>query len=246
MTQVAYSDTVSGGLVAYLDSFQAQVAELITIDPGEYLDYRLKRLLLGNVQSIEGIQHLVQNCRDNDCKTYEECGAYLRKNSILIDSMKARKTPVRLMNVQDAQPEPISYDTSEKVTQLFHSVAMVEGIYPTYKMFALKTYRESLSIPDKIWAELEPMFKEKINEIRTKIRKQNTEQDSKPGSGKIPRQYPNIKPKESLINMVSSLATLDLNESDDDTDDEVIQSMSTFMVRSMPIDPPETKRSSSG
>jgi hypothetical protein len=33
MTQVAYSDTVPGGLIAYLDTFQAQVAELITIDP---------------------------------------------------------------------------------------------------------------------------------------------------------------------------------------------------------------------
>ena len=49
MTQVAYSETVPGGLVTYLDSFQAQVAELITIAPDEYLDYRLKRLLLSNV-----------------------------------------------------------------------------------------------------------------------------------------------------------------------------------------------------
>jgi hypothetical protein len=171
MTQVAYSDTVPGGLVAYLDSFQAQVAELITIDLREYSDYRLKRLLLGNVQSIEGIQHLVQNCRDDDCKTYKQCGSYLRKNSILIDSMKAKRTPVRLMNVQDDLPKPISYDTAEKVTQLFHSVASIEGVYPTYRMFSLKTYRESCSIPDKIWAELEPMFKKKINEIRAKVRK---------------------------------------------------------------------------
>ena len=28
MTQVAYSDTVPGGLVTYVDSFQAQIAEL--------------------------------------------------------------------------------------------------------------------------------------------------------------------------------------------------------------------------
>ena len=116
MTQVAYSETVPGGLVTYLDSFQAQVAELITIAPDEYLDYRLKRLLLSNVQSTEGIQHLVQNCRDDDCKTYEQCGAYLRKNSILIDSTKAKRSPIRLMDVQDSQPEPVSYNTAEKVT----------------------------------------------------------------------------------------------------------------------------------
>ena len=61
MTQVAYSDTAPGGLVTYLDSFQAQIAELITIAPEEYSDYRLKQLLLGNIQATEGIQHLVQN-----------------------------------------------------------------------------------------------------------------------------------------------------------------------------------------
>jgi hypothetical protein len=102
--------------------------------------------------------------------TYEQCTAYLRKNSILIDQIKTTKPPIRLLNAQEDQPNKSSqpsgkYDTMEKVTNLFHLVATTEGLTPTYRVFAMKSYRESLSIPDKIWVELYSVFKDKINKI---------------------------------------------------------------------------------
>ena len=95
------------------------------------------------------------------------------------------------------------------------------------------------------------MFKEKINEIRAKLRQDNAAKEATSTSGKIPKQYPNMKPKESpkesLIHMVSSLVSMDLNDSDNDTDDEAMQYTSSFMVRSFTsvnstsIDPPEIR-----
>ena len=39
LTQTKYSDITPGGLAGYLETFQANVAELITMDPTEYSDY---------------------------------------------------------------------------------------------------------------------------------------------------------------------------------------------------------------
>ena len=57
-----------------------------------------------------------------------------------------------------------------------------------------------------------------------------------------------MKPKEAVINMVSTLTDMDMNDCDDDTDDEAMQCTSAFMVTSraysstqanrIPIDPP--------
>ena len=122
--------------------------------------------------------------------------------------------------------ESEKYDTVEKFSQLFLTTATVEGVLPTYRAFSMKSYRETFSIPDKIWAELEPIFKEKINEISAKIKRENAAKETSSTSDKVPNQYPNMKlkesPKESLIHMVSSLASLGLNESDNDTDDEAM------------------------
>ena len=56
------------------------------------------------------------------------------------------------------QPEK----TVDEVAFLFRTMARQGGIGPTYKMFNNKPFRESLSIPDRIWNELEPLMKEKI------------------------------------------------------------------------------------
>ena len=48
-----------------------------------------------------------------------------------------------------------------------------------------------------------------------------------------------MKTKEALINIVSSLSAMELNDSDEDTDDDFMNCTSSFMVRSTPVDPPE-------
>src|SRR6476620_12509230 len=99
-------------------------------------------------------------------------------------------------------------------------------------MFNTKTVRESLSIPEAIWSELEPMIKDKITEIRAKVREKRKEKEqAKLKSEKIPNQYPSMKNRESVVNMVSKLTELSMEDADDDTDDDMIKS-SVFMARS--------------
>jgi hypothetical protein len=65
---------------------------------------------------------------------------------------------------------------------------------------------------------------------------------------RIPRQYPSMKPKEVVINMVSTLTDMEINDCDKDTNDDVMQCTSAFVDASRaysstqthraPIDPP--------
>ena len=86
---------------AYIDKFQAYVAELETMAPGDYSNGRKKMLLLNNIKSASGIQHLIQNCRDDYDLTYEQCVVYLCRNAILIDFSNTNKTPTKLMHVAE-------------------------------------------------------------------------------------------------------------------------------------------------
>src|SRR5687768_16429059 len=86
---------------------------------------------------------------------------------------------------------------------------------------------------------MEPALKEKINEMQAKIRKQKALFNETPKTGKLPNQYPNMRAKETVANLVSSLADLDLDsDNDGDTDDDMITT-SAFMARSFAPDPPE-------
>ena len=49
-------------------------------------------------------------------------------------------------------------------------MAEIDGVTKTYAAFQMRSFRENLSIPDKIWAELEPSFKEEITKIRSRVR----------------------------------------------------------------------------
>ena len=118
-----------------------------------------------------GIQHLLQNCRDQIHLSFEESAAYLRQNSLIYECLKAARTPTRLLRVEESPSTQVTakYGTTEQVSQAFHDMASKEGVGPAYKIFAMKGYSKSLSITDKIWAELEPLIKEKITAIRAKL-----------------------------------------------------------------------------
>jgi hypothetical protein len=141
LAQKPYNNSVPGGMAAYIDQFQAYMAELGVIAPIGYSDFRMKRRLLANIRHADGVSHLVQTCRDNEHMTYEQCVAYLRKNAIYIDHANAAKTPSRLMHVQDSPQLPESSDKSvDEVTQLFLSMAKEDGLDSTYRMFNTKTF----------------------------------------------------------------------------------------------------------
>jgi hypothetical protein len=83
------------------------------------------------------------------------------------------------------------------------------------------------------------MLKDKITELRNKIRKERAEKASKDKKPKkLPSQYPNMKAKETMLNLVSSVTDLGMNDMDDDTDDDVLTT-SAFMARTViAMEPP--------
>ena len=73
---------------------------------------------------------------------------------------------------------------------------------------------------------MEPLVRKQINAIRAKIKKDRSEQ-APADTVRIPSQYPSMKPKEAVIIVISTPTDMD-----EDTDDEVMQCTSAFMVTS--------------
>ena len=77
---------------------------------------------MNNIKTANGIQHLIQNCRDDYDLTYEQCAAYIHRNAILTDFSNTNKTHTKLMHVvEDIEQEftpPNLYDFTEQVTKL--------------------------------------------------------------------------------------------------------------------------------
>ena len=91
------------------------------------------------------------------------------------------------MHVQDKDSDSDTGEKSfEEVTSLFHTMAKAGNVHQTYKMFNTKSFRESLSIPDAIWNELEPLLKEKITKIRAEIREKKKAKAESSSPEKLP------------------------------------------------------------
>ncbi len=137
---------------------------------------------------------------------------------------------------------------AEQVVKLFHTMADEHGYMNTYNMFNTRAFRDSLMIPSAIWAELEPEIREKINEARKRAKEKrgsfkpkddNTSKYPKSQNMDIPNQYPNVKPKNTIANLVSSMNDIDLGDMDSESTDDNMLDHSINMVRgTIPIDPP--------
>ena len=51
-----------------------------------------------------------------------------------------------------------------------------DGIVNAYRVFNTRTFRQTMSIPDRLWNEMEPIMTDKINELRKKLRMQQSQQ----------------------------------------------------------------------
>ena len=60
--------------------------------------------------------------------------------------------------------------TLDRAAHIFTTMAEEDGLEFTYKIFNTRSLRENLSIPTSIWNKLEPTIREKINEIRKKLK----------------------------------------------------------------------------
>src|SRR5687767_9093679 len=124
-----------------------------------------KRMLLINLRPVEGASYLIQNCRDDENMTFNQCATYLRKNAILIDHVSRAKPSSRLMHVSEDFPMETDEKTFEDAIKIFHVMATEGGLLATYNAFQMLSFRDNLSIPNKIWAKMKPSFKEKVNKI---------------------------------------------------------------------------------
>src|SRR5688500_13093280 len=65
------------------------------------------------------------------------------------------KTPARLMHVEGSNQVPVQEKLGEEDLKLVQTMAKEGGLSTTYKMFNTRTFRESMTIPDKICNEME-------------------------------------------------------------------------------------------
>jgi hypothetical protein len=104
--------------------------------------------------------------------SFDKCAAYLRSNSMLIDTHNDIIPPSRLMMKKEIISEPTKPEQKslEQVSKIFHATAEEHGLENTYRMFNTRMFRESLSIPTSIWMELSPAIQEEINIIRQRVK----------------------------------------------------------------------------
>ena len=193
-----YTHNYPGGLTAYVEQFQALIAEMDSIAPLEYTDGQKQRLLIKNIRAHPGVAHLAQHCKDFGM-TYFDAAEYLAKNAVIYDHDVSTYKPKRMMTVIE-EGNVHAYLTATEVTALFEETARESNIFLAHQSFQNRTIRQSLRIPDDVWHALEPTIKETINGIRTRIKEERDAHaakalsNSKPtGDGKIPAQYPNMK-----------------------------------------------------
>ena len=76
-------------LSGYIDRFQDTMERLDNLCLDPMSDRSKKLMLLRNVRGMKEIAYLAQHCRDSPDMSYDETAAYLRSNSILIDSQRS-------------------------------------------------------------------------------------------------------------------------------------------------------------
>src|SRR5688500_17543492 len=224
--QVPYSQSEPGGMLAYIDKFQATMAQLEVMDPDYSKPEKMKRMLLANIRNATGITHLIQNCKDDEDWSYAKTAAYLRKNCILIDRANTKKAPTRLMHFMDPNIPVMGLEDTAKI---FTTMVEESGLEATYRVFNARTFRDRLGIPAAIWNKMEPAICEKVDEIRAKLKKQRPATPPRSNRSDIPAQYPTMKPQNSMANLVNSIGDIGSGE-DSDTDDDILQT-SAYMVK---------------
>ena len=240
----AFTAEYSGGMQQYIDDFQTTMERIDTLAPEDYSDDKKKRLLIRNVRHVQEIAHLVQRCRDDESMSYDDAAAYLRVNSILIDTLSRptkKASPSTMLRVETNsrhQEEELEseLDIEETYALVNHMIAET-SISHAYNALTSRTLRENLRIPNAIWRRLEPELQEKIREIRDEIHREgkpksspshystrdNNSRHDKASDEILPSQYPNKKPTQpSVKSMINLVGQLDDPSDDSDTDNECL------------------------
>ncbi len=77
--------------------------------------------------------------------------------------------PLQAPTTHNVIPERVM-KTLDEASICFQQQAKESGLENAYNLFNVRQNRESLSIPTAIWKELEPVIRDQINAIRTRLR----------------------------------------------------------------------------
>ena len=234
-----FSSNDPGGMVKYIDSFQANMENIDALDENAFNDKRKKRLLLMNVRHVSNIAHLVQKCRDDPSMTFEEAAAYLRSNAILIDHLAKSKLqqpkPSSMLKVETSD-EDNGLNLKEAVA-LVKQMAAETSYHQVYNVLNSPIVRQSLRIPFPIWKKLEPKIQEKIEAIRKEVMEEERQNPHTKNHNSVTRgKRPSSKEEEEILppqypnkaNFASQESVEEESEGEDSEDDEALHG---FMAR---------------
>ena len=149
-----------------------------------------------NLSGHHELNFLLQRVRDDPALSFDAVVQYLRENSRTIEGHATPKK--RIMNTMGMEEgsvnsksttsskSTVSSKSAQETLELFESVARESNILQAYQSFNSKSMRQSLSIPDEIWKELEPTTsKRKSKKFERKSKNHKIR-----GKLLLPRDYP--------------------------------------------------------
>jgi hypothetical protein len=197
-----YDPKKYNGMADYIDQFQTWIEELDALGTRNYGDADKKRTLLRNLKTHHKLLSLIQICHDDLLKDFEETANYLRENGTSLDrTMKQlENTPSRMLTtVREEEMTPSDTEPSvDDCMKVVQALAQETSIVQAFNALKSPMVRGSLNIPTEIWLKLEPQLKQRISDIKDKIRKKMA-QESPREKAPMPSQYPSPAQKVNAI-----------------------------------------------
>ena len=172
---VPYTGKNDGGLSQYIDTLQAGLTELEQLEDGEsYPEAKKKRLILSNLDRVQGIAHIIQTCKDATNWSFTDTASYLRRNAVILDRGSTKRL---MMSTSSLGKEDMMVDEDippvmdlQAVADCFAAHAASIGREPAYYCFNTQKFRLNLSVPDLLWKELAPTIRTELMEARKRVR----------------------------------------------------------------------------
>ena len=166
-----YSLNTSGGLVAFVDTFQTSIEELGTLHLSYAPDEFKRDLLIDTLRPLPECVYMVDHITDNQLDFSEAC-AYLREKALftgLLQTPSRRKFQKATIEEFNTVEEETGDDDVKKMFNTVSQLATETG-QPLSQLFSTMTssptMRESMRIPDALWNKLSVEIKKEINRIR--------------------------------------------------------------------------------
>ena len=151
----AYNPREYKGVADYIDKLQSWVEQLDALGTREYRDTDKKRMLLRNLNTDTNLLTLIQICKDDVYRGFNDTADYLRENGTSMDRSLKRNNhrSSRMLNTTQENPEALSM---EQVVNMVEQMTNDMPLSRVYSTLSSTVVRNSLHIPTEIWNELEP------------------------------------------------------------------------------------------